>query len=166
MQTQAFRDAAPDLCCVCVDKAQNGEYRGRLFHYYAAEAQPFRSVLELIVMMDRLCDQLGYPQASKRLRSFGGMLPAAEKKEVTRLMSREELVGNKGHMATFVVHVTHRQNATWQGTVVWAEKDQKANFRSAMELLRLMDSAVETSLPESGSSKDNRPSFTEEQTGL
>ena len=69
-------------------------------------------------------------------------------------------------MATFVVHVTHRQNATWQGTVVWAEKDQKANFRSAMELLRLMDSAVETSLPESGSSKDNRPSFTEEQTGL
>lgn len=159
MQLQGLHDAAPNLCCVCIDNIKNGEYQGRLFHYYAAESRPFSSGYELLVMVDRLCDRLGYPQASKHLRSFAGTLPPAEKEEAIRLMSKDELFGQKGQMATFVVHVMHRQNATWQGTVVWAEKNQKANFRSAMELMRLMDSAVESSLPASDPAQEQQKGF-------
>ena len=69
-------------------------------------------------------------------------------------------------MATFVVHVMHRQNATWQGTVVWAEKNQKASFRSALELIKLMDSAVEESLPDPDTpqelSEENHDSIVQE----
>jgi hypothetical protein len=50
---------------------------------------------------------------------------------------------NTGKLATFVVHVQCHQNATWQGQIVWAEKNQTSSFRSALEMIKLMDSAVE-----------------------
>lgn len=65
-----------------------------------------------------------------------------------RKVANEQLPNQKGKMATFVVHVMYRQHATWQGSVTWAETGQKANFRSALELIKLMDSAVEDSLQE------------------
>ena len=148
MQIRGFHAAAPNLCSVCVDGAAGGEYRGRLYHYYTDRGVPFQTRFELIAAIDRLCDLLGYPQAAQQPRRFGrGQPPPHPQREVERLMGKDELASQKGRMATFVVHVMHRQNATWQGTVVWAEKDQKASFRSALELIKLMDSAVEESLP-------------------
>lgn len=55
------------------------------------------------------------------------------------------VMGNAGKLATFIVHVQYCQNATWQGTIVWADEKQTSNFRSALEMLKLMDSAVEQS---------------------
>ena len=42
----------------------------------------------------------------------------------------------------FVVSIMRTENHSWQGTLSWVEGDKKENFRSALELLRLMDSAV------------------------
>ena len=47
-----------------------------------------------------------------------------------------------GRRATFEVSVKFRQNSTWQGQIFWAEKNMKQNFRSALEMIRLMDQAV------------------------
>lgn len=49
----------------------------------------------------------------------------------------------KKHTGTFVVHVSHCDNATWQGEVTWAEANKKKSFRSALELIRLIDGALE-----------------------
>ena len=48
----------------------------------------------------------------------------------------------KKHTGTFVVHVSHCDNATWQGEVTWAEANKKKSFRSALELIRLIDGAL------------------------
>lgn len=42
----------------------------------------------------------------------------------------------------FIVQITHQQNATWQGTVTWVDRGQTERFRSVLELIRLIDSAV------------------------
>lgn len=57
-------------------------------------------------------------------------------------MSKEDLTIANAEKGTFVVHIQCRQNATWQGNVVWAEKNMKKNFRSALELIKLIDSAL------------------------
>lgn len=46
---------------------------------------------------------------------------------------------------TFIINIMHSQNATWQGSVDWLGKEGKRSqyFRSALELLRLIDSAME-----------------------
>lgn len=44
--------------------------------------------------------------------------------------------------ATFIVSVKSCQNGTWQGKVTWVESKQEHAFRSTLELIRLMDSAI------------------------
>ena len=42
----------------------------------------------------------------------------------------------------FVVQILSRENATWQGTVTWLDGKQTRPFRSALELIRLMDGVI------------------------
>lgn len=51
--------------------------------------------------------------------------------------------------ATFVVEIKNTQAQSWQGNVTWVESREKCPFRSAFELLTLMDSAVEKRITES-----------------
>lgn len=44
---------------------------------------------------------------------------------------------------TFIINVKCRQNHTWQGTVKWIEGQKEIPFRSALELIKLIDSAME-----------------------
>lgn len=44
--------------------------------------------------------------------------------------------------ATFVVTVKDCQNGSWQGTIQWIESREERAFRSTLELIRLMDSAI------------------------
>jgi len=44
--------------------------------------------------------------------------------------------------ASFVVEVLDTRNHTWQGRIYWANKERTENFRSALELMQLISSAV------------------------
>ena len=43
---------------------------------------------------------------------------------------------------TFVIKVMNTQNATWQGTVTWTDGKRTEPFRSALELIKLIDSTL------------------------
>lgn len=60
---------------------------------------------------------------------------------------RDEQDTNKqvGRKASFILRITSRQYATWQGSISWTEKGVTKHFRSALELLKLIDSAIEGS---------------------
>lgn len=47
-----------------------------------------------------------------------------------------------GERETFVVRILNTQNATWQGTVTWTDGKRTESFRSALELIRLIDSTL------------------------
>ena len=49
---------------------------------------------------------------------------------------------NENKRETFIVKVDHHQSNTWQGRVVWADEKKTAHFRSALELLKLMEGAI------------------------
>ena len=44
---------------------------------------------------------------------------------------------------TFIVKIQRRENSTWQGEVTWVEKKETKFFRSALELLKMIDGATE-----------------------
>ena len=51
--------------------------------------------------------------------------------------------------SSFLVRIVFRKGANWQGEVHWLETDQKKRFRSSMELMMLMQEAMdETNTPE------------------
>ena len=50
-------------------------------------------------------------------------------------------------LATFMVTLCFEQHASWQGTVCWMERQKKCLFRSALELIQIMDTVLETQTP-------------------
>ena len=46
---------------------------------------------------------------------------------------------------TFMVKVEYYQHGTWQGQVIWAEENRLVRFRSALELVKLMEEVVGSS---------------------
>ena len=59
--------------------------------------------------------------------------------EVKKIDDQRDIGSTKG---TFEISVKFMQNSTWQGQIHWVEKNQKQNFRSALEMLKLMDEAL------------------------
>ena len=55
---------------------------------------------------------------------------------------------------TFLIRIYDWQNATWQGSILWAERQQKTCFRSTLEMLSLIDEAVQLDRKEIGGNED------------
>lgn len=47
---------------------------------------------------------------------------------------------NKG---TFIVKIMNTQNSTWQGSLTWVEEQKTQNFRSALEMIKMIDGVLE-----------------------
>ena len=59
--------------------------------------------------------------------------------EIIEFDNQRDIGSTKG---TFEISVKFMQNSTWQGQIHWVEKNQKQSFRSALEMLKLMDEAL------------------------
>ena len=47
-----------------------------------------------------------------------------------------------GKKQTFIVEIKDTRCQSWQGSVEWVQEQKKQAFRSVIELLKLMDSAM------------------------
>jgi len=56
--------------------------------------------------------------------------------------SEKDIKDIKSSENSFLVKIKYRQNSSWQGTVQWIETGKTQNFKSCLELIRLMDIAV------------------------
>ncbi len=136
--------SAANLVRVCVARKGTAGFEGCYYHRYSERAVEFISPDDLVQRMDRMFDELGYPQRTVQPRSFGTQPQEAKRREPGMEQKQiNDLETQKGELATFVVHVMYRQNATWQGNILWAEADKECNFRSALEMIKLIDSALD-----------------------
>lgn len=168
---EAVNVAALNLVNICIDKDYEDEMTGRLYNRYSKHPVPFGDVSGLLMQMERLMDWLNFPQVHTMPRRFAedtgcafperdfprtisgvpkrldvkGCVNANRRDGIVK--STDEILSETGKKATFLVNVQYRQNATWQGRVVWAETGRSCYFRSALELLKLMDGALDE-LPE------------------
>ena len=137
----------PNMVMVCVDGVENGDIYGRYFHRYKKEETFFPDSATLVIEMERFYDAIGYPQAATKTRKF--MEREREKVPAKELMTviydSQTLMQFRGKLATFLVGVTSRQNASWQGDVVWMEQKIRKHFCSDMELVVFVDDAVKKS---------------------
>ena len=122
---------------VCIDSYVDGVLDGRLYHPQLHSGEQFHSAIQFLQKMERLLDATKVPQAFSTPRAFGAS--AAGKGSAA--------VGTgprTGKIATSTVRVIFRQNASWQGSVAWLEGGSEQRFRSVLELLLLLDSALES----------------------
>lgn len=138
--------SAPNLVVICIDRVRHSEYSGKFYTRMSLEPTQFESTMDMTMKMESFYNTIRFPQATLMARSFlrDGVTQCAgkEKRRYQIEQEAEKILEQRGDVATFVVHVQYRQNATWQGKLVWAEKHQELPFRSALEMLRMMDQAV------------------------
>lgn len=142
------------VAVVCVDEFCEYDRSGRLYVRSSKEPYLFHGTLEMLEVLEQFYDRMDYPQASVNHRSFDpavknkseknpGEFHGARKQEQKVVLSREEIEEKRGKRATFFVRIQYRQRATWQGQITWVEQKKKAEFRSILELLKIMDQTEE-----------------------
>lgn len=149
---------SPNIVNLCIDSYNMEQQYGRLYHQYTKQSILFFSLFEALDKMEQLYDVLQFPQAATQIRSFlvdrraveqkireskGSIeLPNHIKEDIEKVESFDKVVEQRGRDATFVVRVKFRQHSSWQGEVTWVDGQKKEYFRSALELVKLMDSAL------------------------
>lgn len=119
---------------VCVDSYENKTFVGRFYNPYR-DGVGFDSLTQFLLRMDDMLNEMRLPQSFTAVRAFH---PAAAEPD-----SPPQEQPKEGKLATFAIRILFRQNASWQGSVTWLEGKREETFRSVLELIFLMDSALE-----------------------
>ena len=136
---------APNGVILCVDRLHAGQPAGRLYHSYQEQAALFEDAQQMVLLMEALYDELRFPHPSTNERSFTEVKKEVRQNtERKKVMSDDALLSKHGDIGTFIVRVQHRQNSSWQGRITWMEEDKTIYFRSVWEMIKLIESAVDT----------------------
>lgn len=123
---------------ICIDNYHDRILSGRICNAYLNAEVPFHSTMEFIREMDALLQELQFPQSTSANRVF---LSAQEHRVKTYTATSANEV--KGRLATFSLRIMFRQNSSWQGSLSWMEGNREESFRSVLELLLLIDNAID-----------------------
>ena len=134
MQTKPWRNEYRSTK-VCIDNYENQVPVGRFYNPCYQEGVAFYGVMDFIKKMENMLDQMNHPQSFSCVRSFA-------KAPVMPLMEPYDRKVQTGKVATFSLCVLFRQNTSWQGSIAWLEEGREESFRSVLELLFLLDSAL------------------------
>ena len=119
---------------VCIDDCTDGILSGRFYNPFLPDGRTFRSLGQFLAQIDWALDEMDFPRAAAQMRTFSKDPPPEAK--------LPEAIEKTGRQATFAIRILFRQNASWQGAVKWLEGKQEQSFRSALELIFLMNSAL------------------------
>ena len=149
---------APNGVVLCVNALRACGPAGRLFHSYRTDAVEFDGADQMIFHMEALYNALNFPHPGTNERSFAPVKKTGTHyTERDRIMKDEALLSKHGDLGTFIVRVQHRQNSSWQGRITWMEQDKTVSFRSVWEMVKLIESAVDTVCAED--SREETPSW-------
>jgi len=128
----------------------DGFMSGELYSRFLDEPYRFNSLIKMINKMEDIFDELRFPMAFLKSRTFSGVRRPNEKQEseenglmkdtTNAVPGVQDEQGSK--KCTFEISVRYRQNASWQGEILWADRNLRQNFRSVLEMLKLMDEAL------------------------
>jgi len=120
---------------VCVDSYESGVMKGCCYHpSMDGGGCGFKSLTQLLVSVEEAFDAANFPQSFTAKRSFA---PLPESKPEAMPEATQT-----GALGTFVIRIMFRQHASWQGSVTWLEGKGEQTFRSVLELILLLDSAL------------------------
>ena len=121
---------------ICVDSYRNGTLQGRFYNPLLEDGQTFESLTQFLIKMEQALDGLEFPKAYTITRTFSS--------SPERPTGPPAPVYQDGKLASFALRILFRQNASWQGSVVWLDTNQEQSFRSVLELILLFDNALST----------------------
>ena len=123
---------------IYLSDGQNGEFRGFMEHPATDRVWAFDSVMSMLSLHEKLYDSMELSGQVGFIRS-GGALAGTDwdRDEDAPVFTRGQLV--LPEQPTFDIQILYRQNASWQGVVRCMKHNMVQRFRSALELLMIME---------------------------
>lgn len=128
---------------VCVDSC-GPVIAGRVISPMCKEEIGFVGLGEMVLRMDKLFDNMGYPQAFQDKRSFekvqcGGNVYRGIPEPV---FSTEVLRQSSGMVCTYDISVESRRNTSWQGVLWDINGERLADFNGEVQLLDHLEKRI------------------------
>lgn len=157
LRVSALKPSNTSTITVYVDQYDKINFSGRVYIEALNSTFVFCGVCSLLKQLDSIYNCLNFPLATHPIRSFSGVKVKGGKwdssKYIKKIKDREESGGTyqmeqkeikleAAGKGTFIIRVLYRQNATWQGNIQWIEGKKSQNFRSELELIKLIDDAI------------------------
>ena len=129
----------PNAIRICIDRIEE-EICGRVYTPLCAEELQFTGLQELLLRVDNLFDETGYPQAFTKKRTFHKIEKEKQycKGRPQVFLPAQEIVKQQGSKKTFDVIVKSRRNSSWQGMLQDRNKDTVVEFGGELELLKAL----------------------------
>ena len=143
--TARFMPCDRNTSVIRVTSYQEKRIAGTLYSPGSGEEIGFENLMQMLLLMEERMDQTNTPQRGMEPRTFGDG-------ESRRMQAVRHADSGRPVIATFQVKVLFRQHASWQGSVQWVESNMDSPFRSALELIGLMDGALTAELEKSNES--------------
>ena len=124
---------------IYIDSYEDRIPAGRFQIVSHQDAQPFKGLCQLFLGINDMLDQNNFPKSFFELRKFNEPF---EQSNLSTVLSNQ--ISSK--LASFRIRILFRQNASWQGSVYWIEGNQEVFFRSVLELIVMMDDALNYAL--------------------
>ncbi|MCR5671104.1 MAG: hypothetical protein K6G10_08875 [Butyrivibrio sp.] len=147
---------ARNLISLCIDEEVDGDYNGLIWHQYSDDPIAFRGLMDFVKKAEDLFDSWDFPQRGLAERSFdkksrnakryGQSKGDSDKLQIDIVQDQSgtrNIQNKKGKLGTFVIQVTYRQNASWQGNVIHQESNEKKDFISELELIKMVDGKIQ-----------------------
>jgi len=127
---------------ICVDSYEDKLINGRIYNGFLGEEKTFYNLYQLLFEILNTIDKMNFPRPATEKRAFANAEKSTlEKQQDISLQSYQYSLGK---ISTFNIKILFRQNSSWQGSISWVEGQCEDTFRSALEMLMLIDSAIAT----------------------
>lgn len=128
---------------LCIDGYED-DLSGRVYSKLMLVPLLFSGCNGLLLRMDDVFEQVGYPQAFQVRRTFFKPLKLRGSIHIPeRLLDDSEMEKQRGNFRTFDIIVQSRRQSGWQGILMDPERTSAKRFRSEMELLHCICQELE-----------------------
>lgn len=130
-----YKDSIFNTTILCIDQYTDQTLVGRAYNSAYNGGVSFRSTIDLLTKLESILEETNAPQSYSCRRAFR---PKGDRQQPETIQADLK----EGKVATFSLRIMFRQNSSWQGSLLWHEGRQEETFRSVLELLLLIDSAL------------------------
>ena len=136
---------------VTVDRHEKGVMEGVLYLGCQLTGKSFSGYVALVRMLEEYFEQIQYPRPVMDLRG----LQLGKNNEAIRL-EEEQIPRRIGRISSYVIRVTQRQYASWQGIVV-KENGAICRFSSFLDLVVCLEKDLVRQGGQKASGEDTKP---------
>ncbi|MBD5088676.1 MAG: hypothetical protein HDT30_07685 [Clostridiales bacterium] len=125
---------------ICIEKIDKDVFWGTVHTPYHKEDNIFHDVVELLLLLDEISEERGFPNAMYKNRTLKEKVASKKNVECGRLLrTKEQMDKSYEEEVTYILYITSRKHGSLQGHMICLGTGSMIKYQSELELVYLME---------------------------